>query len=103
MKILTPYISEKTVNLAKEGKFTLLVGKNLTKKEIKYLLKLYYKVDAVEVKIINKKNRKKKAAKGMKTKRGGKKLIVKLKEKQTIPGFEIIEEQKDEAKDKKPS
>lgn len=100
MKLFKPYISEKTITLAKDGRFTFIVDKEITKDEFKQLLKKYYHVDVVKAKVINKKNRLKKGSKGIGTKRGYKKIISTLADKQVVPGFEIAKESKKEKSEK---
>ncbi len=101
MKLIKPYISEKTVNLAKDSKFTFIADKSITKAEAKQLVRKYYKKDVLNVKIVNKKNCRKKNARGFSLKRGYKKIIIALKDKQIIPGFEIAEESKEDKKNNK--
>lgn len=94
------FITEKTVNLAKSGKFTVVFVNGLNKKQIVDELKKKYSVDALKVNILNQKPVKK-TKKGKATvDRGFTKAIITLKEGQKIPGFEIIEEEK-KAQEKK--
>ena len=94
MKILKPHISEKSVNCAKNGHYTLIIDINDTKKSIAYMIKKYFNLDVVKVQIINKKTLQKKGIKSTTKDRGMKKAIITLKDKQTIPGFEIAEDTK---------
>lgn len=89
MKLIKPHISEKTVKQAKGGQFTLFVDHNTTKGQIKNYLKVFYDLKALKINIINKKDLRRKTAKGHAKDRGFKKAIVTLDDKQQIPGFEI--------------
>jgi hypothetical protein len=60
------------------------------------LVKKHYKKDVSEARVINKKSRFKKGSKGISAKRGHKKIILTLTDKQIIPGFEIAKESKEE-------
>lgn len=89
MKLIKPHISEKTVKQAKEGQFTLRVDSDITKGQVEHFLRKYYGLNAVGIRIINKRNLGKKAVKGYAKDRGLKKVIVTLGDKQKVPGFEI--------------
>lgn len=92
MKIIKPYISEKSVALAKDGKYTLVVNGNLTKNQVKQILREMFNVNVIAIWSCKLKSVKKTGVRGKTTERGCKKIIVELKEKQKIPGFEVISE-----------
>ena len=101
MRKISPYITEKSVELAKQGKFTLRVDFNATKDELRGLVKKYYQVNPISINIIrgrylqDTKNRKKF------TDRGVKKAIIHLDKGKIIPGFEFETEEKKDKKNKK--
>lgn len=99
---IKPYITEKTVLLAKSGKFTLLVSDKMCKPEILQNIKYLFKVNPSEARILNKKKVVSKTAKGVwRTKRGYKKVIVSLPSPEVILGFETFLQTKDEKTKKK--
>jgi large subunit ribosomal protein L23 len=79
-----PWITEKSTDLSKGGKYVFVVKSGAKKPEIKKAVKEVYKVDAVAVNIINKppKSKRMGALKGSQA--GYKKAIVTLKEGQKI-------------------
>ena len=89
MKKLIPYITEKTVLLTKDQKFTLLVDYNTTKKEVEGLVKQYYKVNPISINVIRTKYLTAMKRKKVSLDRGMKKVIVKLPKDQKITGFEF--------------
>lgn len=89
MKLIKPHISEKTVKQAKEGHFTLCIDSGVTKGQVEHFLKKYYGLNAIGIRVINKRNLNRKAVKGYAKDRGLKKVIVSLGDKQKVPGFEI--------------
>ena len=105
MKIITPHITEKSVILAKKGQFSLEVSRDLSKYEIKQLVKKLFKVNPKKVSVIRGKNRKSMTLrKQEKTKRSIKKAIVVLEKGEVLGGFEMYledEKKKKESGDKK--
>jgi len=99
---IRPYITEKTVKEAKEGRFTLLISGLNSKPQIMLKIKQYFKVNPLSIKIINQKEVISKNAKGVKkTSRGFKKAIIALKKGEAIPGYAAFTEvKKEEKKDK---
>lgn len=95
---LTPYITEKTVKLVRSNKYTLVVDYGSTKKEVESLVKKFYKVQPLQIKILKTKYLLSKKHRKSYLDRGIKKVIVELKSGQTIPGFDY--EKKDEKKEK---
>jgi len=85
---IKPILTEKTLILAKQGFYTFRVSKNLTKNQIKKLLKSVYNVDVLNIKTLNYKQSVHKNMFGKLAKnRGFKKAIVKIAEKQEIKVF----------------
>ena len=99
---ITPKISEKSVSLAKSGKFTLIVDKNLGKYEISKVIKRVFKVNPVSIRLVNIPDIKRKTArKTIVTERGSRKAIIELKTGEKMPGFESFLEEKKEKKNDK--
>ena len=104
---LRPYITEKSVNLAKQGFFTICVDRNTAKGQIKKELQNIFKVKVKKIRIICGKSTKLRKSKGkIATNRGIKKAIVVLSKNESIPGFDIAESgkkdnKKQEAENKK--
>jgi len=99
MKKINPYITEKSVRLTENGKFTLEVDYNSTKGEIASLVKRFYKVKPVSIKILKTKYLTSVKNRKAFLDRGVKKAIVELEEGKKIPGFDF---EKKEEKTKKP-
>jgi len=89
--IKKPLITEKTMALAQEGKFTFVVDKKANKKSAKKAIEEFFKVEVKKVwmmKVLGKKKRSGKQRRMIK-KSDWKKAIVKLKEGQKIDLFEV--------------
>ena len=99
MRKITPYITEKSVLLTKSNKFTLIVDYDATKKEIESLVKKFYRVTPLSVKILRGKYLPSSRNRKPYLDRGVKKAIVELEKGKKIAGFEF--ENKEEKKDKK--
>lgn len=85
---IKPILTEKTLSLSKQGFYTFRVAKNLTKTQIKRVLKNVYSVDVIDIKTSNYKQSVRKNMYGkLVTNRGFKKAIVRLKDKQEIKLF----------------
>jgi len=97
MKKVTPYVTEKSVELTKQGKFTIIVDFTSTKKEIESLVRKFYRVKPLSVRVIKTKYLSAVKSRKYFLDRGVKKAIIELEKGQKIPGFEF--ENKDE-KDK---
>ncbi|MDO8536855.1 MAG: 50S ribosomal protein L23 [bacterium] len=82
--IKKPWVTERSTDLSKIGKYVFLVKANATKPEIKKAVKEIYKVEPISVNIINRQGKKKRfgARKGRQP--GHKKAIVTLKAGQKI-------------------
>lgn len=89
MRKIRPYITEKSVDLTKQGKFTLEVDFDATKTEIEHLVKKYYKVMPLTVNSLRTKYLQATKQRKSFTDRGMKKVIIKLSKDQKIPGFEF--------------
>jgi len=58
--IIGPLITEKTTNLVKDNIYTFLVNKKANKFQIKTVLESLYKVKVAEIRLVNRKGKKKK-------------------------------------------
>lgn len=83
----SPYITEKSTELAKRGQYTFKVFDNTNKSEIKKAIKEIYGVDVERVKIIKKPSKKKRSGRQEGRKPGFKKAIVRTKKGQKIDVF----------------
>lgn len=91
----TPILTEKSLQLAKQGKYTFWVGRNLKKKEIKIFVEEIFTVHVVSVRTMNYKGGIKTNLKRRKiTVPDRKKAIVVLKEGEKIGLFETKESKK---------
>jgi large subunit ribosomal protein L23 len=86
-KIL-PLITEKTLRLAKENKYTFLVEPKVNKKQIKSAIEKIFNVKVVKVRTMNYKKRIRGLTKIKSTRPRFKKAIVQLQSGQTISIFE---------------
>lgn len=98
---IKPLISEKSVSMIASSEYTLLVPKEFTKKKIEAVIKEVYKITPLDVRTSIKKSLKKKKAKAIVKDRGFKKVILKLKTGDSIPGFESFLEDKSKSNDVK--
>lgn len=86
---LKPLITEKTLQLSAEGKYTFEVSRKISKNEARKLIEKVFSVHVVSIKTINKKGELKKNFRGKsKEIKPVKKVIVSLKEKEKIDLFE---------------
>jgi ribosomal protein L23 len=93
MKSIIPVITEKSMLLAKNGKYTFQVERNMTKYDVKRIVNELFDVHVVNVKTLNSKIEIKKTNSGRtKVVKPVKKAIVTLKDKEKIDLF--IEEKK---------
>lgn len=87
--MLNPIFTEKSLKLAKEGKYTFSVDRGLNKNQIKALIAKIFGVTVIEIKTISTAGEAGKNARGTKfTVNRGKKAIVTLKDKEKIDLFE---------------
>ncbi|MFH1855498.1 MAG: 50S ribosomal protein L23 [bacterium] len=101
MRKISPYITEKSVDLAKQGKFTLKVDFNATRDEIRSLVKKYYLVNPISINIIKGKYLHSTKHRKQFNDRGVKKALVHLEKGKMIPGFEFETEDKKSKQAKK--
>ncbi len=86
---LKPVISEKSLELAKSGKYTFRVDRGLKKGQIEKLIEEVFKVHVKKVRTINVRGENKRTMAGRKRKiQPSKKAIVTLGEKEKIDLFE---------------
>jgi len=97
--IKKPVISEKSFNLGAKGVYTFLVSDKSEKKQIAREVKEFFKVDVIDVNMINIPGKIKRTRKGSGRRSDIKKALVKIKAGQKIAIFEI-EEEKNLTKDK---
>mgnify|MGYP001560854272 FL=1 len=89
MKV-TPILTEKSLNVAKEGKYTFVVDVGLNKLEISKLINSIYEVHVKSVRTLNYKVGGKRNAKGRKVSiKAVKKAIVTLGKDEKIDAFEV--------------
>jgi len=85
---ITPILSEKSLSLAKIGRYSFWVDSSLTKRDIKELINETFGVNVKNVKTINFKKLTRKSYLGKKiTKRASKKAVVEIGEKEEIDIF----------------
>ena len=89
MDKIKPIISEKTVALAKKGYFSVEISRDATKPRITQMLKRIFSLNAVSIKMSNRKPQIVKKMRGIALQRATKKAIVGLKKGEKFPGFEI--------------
>lgn len=86
---LIPVISEKSLKLAKAGKYTFMVERGFRKNEIRAQVEEVFKVHVTGIKTLNLRGENKRTLAGRKRKiQPTKKAIVTLKEKEKIEIFE---------------
>ena len=87
--MIKPVFTEKSLRLAKEGKYSFWVERTDTKNSIRAMIAKIFGVHVVTVKTITVSGEAKRTAKGKKANRlSEKKAIVTLREKETIDVFE---------------
>ena len=79
-----PWITEKTTDLGKIGKYVFVVDKRANKSEVKKAIEGVYKVGVVSVKIVNVHSRKRKLGRSIGKKSGFKKAVVTLRSGEAI-------------------
>jgi large subunit ribosomal protein L23 len=83
--IKKPWITEKSTDLTAVGKYVFMVSHDATKPEIKKAIHALYKVDAVQVNVVNRHPKSKRFGGTMKgTQEGYRKAIITLKDGQKI-------------------
>ena len=92
MKV-TPILTEKSLNLAKDGKYTFVVDVGLNKLEIIKLINSIYGVHVKTVRTLNYKSGEKRNARGRKVSiKAFKKAIATLAKDEKIDAFEVKKE-----------
>lgn len=87
---IKPIITEKGLSDAKRGKFTFNVRGSLTKHELKLMIQNVFGVHVTNIATMNKKRESKRSYNGkVKTILGSKKVIVTLKDGESIDLFEV--------------
>lgn len=88
---LEPILTEKSLNDAREGKYTFYVPMNLNKYQVKELIEKAFGVNVTKVRTMVKKGEEKRTIQGRKRViKPKKKTVVTLKEKQKIDLFENV-------------
>lgn len=85
--LIKPVISEKSVGLIEENKYTFWVAPVANKIEIKYAVEKMFKVGVLDVRTMNVKGKKKRVGRSVGMTSDRKKAIVYLKEGDRIEGF----------------
>lgn len=99
--MIKPYITEKSMLKANDGKYTFVIDKDANKKTIADQINKIFKVDTEKVAIINRQGKIKTFKKKLGSRNNIKIAIVTLKKDQKINDFAIEEPKKDEKKSKK--
>lgn len=83
--IKKPWVTEKATDISAMGKYVFLVDRSATKPEIRKAISAIYKVDVVDVQVINCPPKHKRFGRGLKGSREGyRKAVVTLKSGQKI-------------------
>ena len=82
--IKAPVITEKSANIAQEGKYVFKVDPKANKTEIKQAIEKIFNVKVVEISTMNEKTKKKRVGRYSGLSNRSKKAIVRLAEGQTI-------------------
>lgn len=94
MKV-TPILTEKSLNVAKMGKYTFVVDAGLNKLEIAKLINSIYAVHVKSVRTLNYKTGEKRNTRGRKVSiKAFKKAVVTLAKDEKIDAFEVKKEKK---------
>ena len=88
--IIKPVVTEKSMNLQAENKYTFIVDKKANKTEIKNAIEKIFEVDVMQVNTINVKGKTKRVGRFVGKTAAKKKAIVALKPGQTIKLFESM-------------
>ena len=97
--MIKPYITEKAMIKANDGKYTFIIDKNFNKKIIATEINKIFKVDVAKVAIINRKGKVTVFKRKLGRRNDSKIAIVTLKKGQKINEF-VVEEPKKEEKSK---
>ena len=88
--VLAPVVSEKSYSLIEDGKYTFKVHAAAHKTQVRQAVEEIFKVDVIDVKIVQVPSKPKRRGAFRGTRPGYKKAIVKLAEGQSISIFEGI-------------
>ncbi|MDR1616367.1 MAG: 50S ribosomal protein L23 [Syntrophomonadaceae bacterium] len=88
--IIRPLVTEKSMNLLEENKYTFIVGKRSNKTEIKNAIEKIFKVTVEKVSTMNVKGKPKKMGRFVGKKPDYKKAIVKVRSGEKIRIFDNI-------------
>lgn len=100
-EILVPILTEKTIKLASESKFTFKVSPRLNKPEVKKLVGKIFKVTPLKVNIFNIHPQRRVFRKSPGKTKAYAKAIVTLKKGEWIEAFKVVEKEKKKAKKQK--
>ncbi|MFY9422940.1 MAG: 50S ribosomal protein L23 [Bacilli bacterium] len=87
--IVRPLITEKTMKLVEDGKYTFEVMPDVNRIEVKNAIEEIFNVDVVSVKIINVRKKERRVGRFSGYRPAVKKAIVTLEEGQTLDVFEV--------------
>jgi len=82
--VKNPIVTEKAIQLGKNGKYVFLVDGQASASEVKKVVEAHYKVQVVKTNVINAKGKQKYFRGQLNMKPGYKKIIVTLKEGQKL-------------------
>ena len=85
---MVPYITEKTINLAKQGVYTLLGSHSAEKLSAKKMCEKLFNVQAVSVKSVRQRPKMRRVRNKIGQCPSRKKILIRLTRGQKIPGFE---------------
>ena len=85
--LISPHITEKATDLTKKNQYVFKIEKEVNKNEVKKAVEEIYKVDVIDIKIINTPAKRRRFGRISGWKKGFKKAIVKIKEGQKIELF----------------
>ncbi|MDR1160689.1 MAG: 50S ribosomal protein L23 [Syntrophomonadaceae bacterium] len=88
--IIRPLVTEKSMNLLEENKYTFIVGKRSNKTEIKNAIEKIFKVNVEKVSTMNVKGKPKKMGRFIGKKPDYKKAIVKVRSGEKIRIFDNV-------------
>lgn len=90
MYSIKPHISEKSVNLSTVKEFTMTVPLSYTKTKIAAVVKEVFAVDPISIRTMTMKSVISRKSKGFQKQKSYKKAVIKLADKQVIPGFQAF-------------
>jgi large subunit ribosomal protein L23 len=96
---IKPHISEKTVNMSATNVFTMSIPFGYTKSKIAAVVREVFAVDPVSIRTMNTKPVISRKLKGFQKQKSYKKAIIKLADKQVIPGFQTFADEMKKSQD----